>query len=166
MGQDFLIENGVLKRYKGSAVHAIIPDGVTSIGCGAFLWCKVERITIPDSVTIIGNYAFSECSSLKTIEYTGTDEQWEEVEKGDKWNPGNINVIYLDNGVEKTLININSPDCEIIGGVLKRYKGSAAHAVISDDIISIGCGAFLWCKSLESITIPNSVTTIGNYAFA
>ena len=31
---------------------------------------------------------------------------------------------------------------------------------------SIGRGAFLYCSGLTSVTIPNSVTTIGNFAFS
>ena len=33
-------------------------------------------------------------------------------------------------------------------------------------VTSIGEGAFYDCSSLESVTIPNSVTSIGDYAFA
>ena len=36
---------------------------------------------------------------------------------------------------------------------------------IPDSVTSIGCGAFAWCKSLQSIKIPDSVTSIGNIAF-
>ncbi len=35
--EDFLIENGVLKRYLGEGGDVIIPEGVTSIGCYTFL---------------------------------------------------------------------------------------------------------------------------------
>lgn len=46
----------------------IIPDGVTSIGNGAFNGCKhLTSVIIPDSVTSIGDYAFSWCLSLTNI---------------------------------------------------------------------------------------------------
>ena len=45
-----------------------IPDGVTSIGYGAFAWCKnLTSITTPDSVTSIGDYAFFWCENLTSI---------------------------------------------------------------------------------------------------
>jgi len=45
-----------------------VPDGVTSIGVGAFTECiNLISITIPTSVTSIGDYAFSECENLQTI---------------------------------------------------------------------------------------------------
>ena len=73
-----------------------IPEGVTSIGSNAFYYCsKLTSVTIPESVTSIGNYAFSYCSSLKTINYTGTEEQWNAISKGTNWNyETSLNVIY------------------------------------------------------------------------
>ena len=37
---DFVIENGVLKEYKGSGGNVVVPEGVTSIGDEAFKNCK------------------------------------------------------------------------------------------------------------------------------
>ena len=56
---------------------------------------SLTSITIPESVTSIGDFAFSGCSSLKTINYTGTEEQWNAIRKGTSWNHGTaVNVIY------------------------------------------------------------------------
>ena len=57
-----------------------IPNGVTSIGYQEFLSCKsLTSITIPDSVTSIGSRSFENCDALKTINYTGTQEQWNAI---------------------------------------------------------------------------------------
>ena len=46
----------------------IIPEGITSIGVGAFAVCEsLSSITIPDSVTSIGVVAFNYCTSLSSI---------------------------------------------------------------------------------------------------
>ena len=73
-----------------------IPEGVTTIGYQAFYGCtSLTSMTIPESVTSIGENAFYGCSSLKTINYTGTEEQWNAIIKGSYWHYGaSLNVIY------------------------------------------------------------------------
>ena len=65
----------------------IIPDGVTSIGNYAFLYCSsLTSVVIPDSVTSIREWAFSYCRSLTSIKFEGTVAQWNAIEKGYNWN--------------------------------------------------------------------------------
>ena len=83
--------------YKCSSLTSItIPEGVTSIGNDAFANCSsLTNVTIPESVTSIGDEAFYGCSRLKTINYTGTEEQWNAISKGTNWfNGTSLNVIY------------------------------------------------------------------------
>jgi len=63
-----------------SALKSIeIPDGVTEIGPYAFSRCSsLESISIPASVTSIGP-AFLECSALSTVNYGGTQEDWNNI---------------------------------------------------------------------------------------
>ena len=58
-----------------------IPDGVTKIGKSTFALHKnLETVEIPASVTSIGDSAFSKCTSLKSVNYGGTKEQWDKIE--------------------------------------------------------------------------------------
>ena len=64
-----------------------IPEGITSIGYGAFANCNdLTSITIPSSVTSIGISAFFRCVQLANIYFRGTEEEWGAITKGDRWN--------------------------------------------------------------------------------
>ena len=65
---DFIIENGVLKKYVGPGGDVVIPEGVTEIGGSAFRHCgELYSISFPDSVAKIGNCAFEHCWRLVTV---------------------------------------------------------------------------------------------------
>ena len=69
-----------------SLTSVTIPNSVTSIGDHAFGGCdSLTSVTIGDSVTTIGDYAFSSCTNLTTVCYTGSEEEWAQIEIGD-WN--------------------------------------------------------------------------------
>ena len=140
-----------------------IPNSVTAIGDRAFYQCSsLTKITIPDSVTIIGAEAFYRCSSLTNITIPSSV-----ATIGDGAFASceikdiivdEVNVNYLS--VNDVLYNKNKT-------ILIQYPTGKADAsfVIPDSVTTIGDYAFEGCESLESIAIPESVTTIGENAF-
>ena len=65
---DFMIENGVLRRYNGPGGDVVIPEGVIAIGNFAFSDCTgLTSVTIPDGVREINSYACSGCTSLTSV---------------------------------------------------------------------------------------------------
>ena len=76
-----------------------IPNGVTSIGVGAFLSCTgLTSVTIPDSVTSIGDAAFDGCSSLTDVYYAGTEDEWNAIRiDPDNSYLTNANIHYNSN---------------------------------------------------------------------
>ena len=67
-GRSLIVDGELIAFAPAGLTEYTIPEGVTSIGFGAFDGCSsLESITIPDSVTSIVSYAFSDCSSLTSI---------------------------------------------------------------------------------------------------
>ena len=65
---DFVIENGVLKKYVGPGGDVAVPEGVTSIGENLFYGCgSLTSITLPEGLTIIGDSAFCFCVGLTSV---------------------------------------------------------------------------------------------------
>ena len=65
----FEIEDGIQKKYHGSNIDVMIPNGVKEIGDSAFRACSnLVSLTIPIGVTKIGVGAFRGCSNLRSIE--------------------------------------------------------------------------------------------------
>ena len=71
-----------------SALESItIPSGIAEIDSGTFSGCRsLASIIIPNSVTNISDYAFAGCLSLCDVYYSGTKEQWEDINIGDADN--------------------------------------------------------------------------------
>mgnify|MGYP003215474178 FL=1 len=70
---DFIIENGVLKKYVGPGGAVIVPEEVTEIGIKAFVSggyqvsSTITSIQLPRGVTAIRLGAFCGCSNLRSI---------------------------------------------------------------------------------------------------
>ena len=155
----------------------VIPNNVTSIGSYAFYGCSsLTSVTIPNSVTSIGDYAFEGCSSLTSplynahcfaympTSYSGAytiPEGIEQIAGGAFGNCSSLTSIIIPNSVTK------------VGGGIYYGCFLLESIVLSENITSLPhwqekwyyYGFFDQCKSLTSITIPNSVTSIGEDAF-
>ena len=161
---DFLIENGILTKYRGNKKNVVIPDGVTSIGDAAFGNCRcLANITIPNGVTSIGEEAFKNCDSLTSITIPDSvtsigDHAFYDCSSLTSINVADANRYYSDE--DGGLFNKEKTE-------LIRYpegKSESTYA-IPDSVTSIGDSAFSDCISLTSITIPDSVTSLGDHAF-
>ena len=149
------IENGVLIKVDDSDIGPdgsfVIPDGVTSIGEGAFLNCRsLKSVNIPDSVTSIGEGAFNGCYNLKSVN----------IPEG-VTSIGSYAFLRCSR-----LTSVNIPDSVTSIGSYAFYGCRSLMSVnIPDSVTSIGSYAFSDCSRLTSVSIPDSVTSIGKGAF-
>ena len=138
----------------------------TKIPDYAFSGCtSLTSVTIGDSATSIGDEAFSGCDSLTKVNYTGTIDQWVEIEfYGYESNPlSYAGKLYINNELvtEANIITATKiSDCAFFN------CNSLESVIIGDSVESIGSSAFFGCTSLTSVTIGDSVTSIGYDAFA
>lgn len=55
-------------QYKGDESHVLVPDGIVTIGDGAFRNKKIQSVSLPQSLQSIGHYAFCNCKLLTSLE--------------------------------------------------------------------------------------------------
>lgn len=170
--------------------------GFTTIHSGAFYGCSsLVSVSIP-YVQEIENQAFSNCSSLKNIDFTWETSKGEE--RSSLYKIGNDAFTYCStlesfyipeslrvignnvwgycSALSSFIINENNQYFVTENGILFNndktilYRNAPANTnssyVIPNTVTTIKESAFLCCPSLTTLKIPNSVTSIENNAFS
>ena len=122
--------------------------GLTTIPDEAFYYCSnLSSVNIPSNVTSIGLMAFDGCSNLRTIE-------------------GGEGVTYAYSGFSSTpWFSNHSSGILYLGKVAIKGANLSGAVSIKDGTVHIYEGAFRYQTGITSIHIPNSVTSIAQFAF-
>ncbi len=148
-------------------VNISLPKGITHIDKNAFYNCEsLTSITIPENITSIGNYAFRNCTALAEINFNATSMDDLTSENRMFYNAG-----QNSDGIT---VNVGANVTKIPAYIFYAYEydntlpPKVINIVFADksQCTSIGERAFTNSESLISITIPNSITSVGYYAFA
>lgn len=111
-----------------------MPESVTLIAQAAFRRTDgIAELYIPVSVTSIGNYCIAD-SSIETILYQGTEEQWSAIKKTDMWNYGNREVA----------VEYSAQVPEEVSDILVVYFSNTGNTKRVAQIISEETGGNLW----------------------
>ena len=151
------------KGCSGFTGNLIIPNSVTIINHEAFNGCSgfTGTLTIPNSVTSVGYMAFWDCSGLTSIEIPSSVTN---IESGafSSCN-GLVQISVADgNSTYDSRGNCNA----IIRTSYNTLIQGCKKTIIPNSVTTIGDYAFASCTGLTgSLTIPNSVTTIDYHAF-
>ena len=196
---------------------ATVKYGITSIGDSAFSGCSgMTELTLPNSVTSIGNYAFSDCSGLEKITVDRGNKRYDSwgncnsiIETGTNTlivgcknsvipnsvrsigdcafygctgltelilpnsvrSIGDIAFTYCS-GLEKITVESGNScydsrdNCNsIIDTEFNTLIVGCKNSVIPNSVTSIGYYAFYGCSGLTELTLPDSVASIGDGAF-
>ncbi len=134
--------NPLLYTYKSSLTSIKFPSTTTKIGTQAFYysWNLAGTINIPASLTSIADYAFYGCSSIASFTVANSNTRFSAL-----------------NGV---LFN------KIQDSLFVFPPAKSGSYTIPTTVKHIGASAFESSYNLTSVIIPNTITSIGSYAFS
>ena len=191
----FTLGNGVFAR-SPKLKTVKFGNKLRAIGPSVFEGCtQLEEILIPDSVKIVAESAFARCTSLKKIKFSSNQEKIDILtcagctHLSEVIIPEGITLIDskafrdcislttidLPNSLDiigdaafrgSGLISFNSNTITIIGANAFENSISLIDLELNDQLINIKNRAFAQCTNLKEVTLPKSLSVVGNSIFA
>ena len=151
---------------------------VTRIRAEAFYGCRnLTNLTIPDSVKFIGESAFEDCSGLESVDLGDGVEYIDEYAFFDCTNLKRVrvgrNVRHIDNEafcgcdkLEVVQIDDLAAWCRIFFYEPEPDEEAPDHDYALSNPLRLAHRLYLNGELVEDLTIPDGVTSIGQYAFS
>lgn len=161
-----------------------LPSGVEMIGSSAFYRCtSLVSVRIPNSVTAIGAGVFGQCVALEEISMP--------MVGGSVYNRGTLGI-YFDRIENSEMVEVRQYELdyndreqysyyylpanlhtvelyvtdEELPASMFYYCTMLKKVVIhSETLKSVGADAFGWCTALTEVTLPGTVTSLGDFSF-
>ena len=140
-------EGGVkIDSYVGGDNVIVIPESiggkaVLAIGEGAFSSASIRAVYVPDSVVYIEKSAFEGASSVTTLRLPFV---------GDGKKETNFGYVFGSNDYSNNALKV---------------PASLEMVILGDKATKIDDNAFASCKAISAVVLPDSVESIGNFAF-
>jgi len=160
--------------------EAELPEGLASVGLGAFRWSGLESLRIPASLTKIGMVAFVGCNELKELTVAEGHPLYTSVNNciidGNKTVVMGCNASVIPEDGSVTSIGAHAfrnlsfetftvPSCITEIGDSAFSQCDLKEIVFSEGLQTIGSDAFGNCRYLESVKLPESVKRVESEAF-
>ena len=184
--QSIIINNKCrLLLYTGTEQRIIVPDKVTvdgkeyetEIGAGCFKDTKITYLTLPDNITEIPESMCENCKQLTTVSFANVQS----IGKNAFWQCENwkIRIDDLNFGNQDILKKIGDcafgfsglygkvtirPDMELEDGAFQICK-NISEVEIRSGVTTVPKRLFDESHGITKITLPDTLTTIGEYAF-
>ena len=127
--------------FDSSSVQSIfVPNGVTRIYDAAFMFCRnLNNISLPHSLRSIGAYAFYGCNNLKSVDYRGSNEAWNNIsisEGNDIISSNSVSIScidYLQDAQSQALTVADSEETNQYVPSYSYYKYSYSQYIITEN---------------------------------
>lgn len=197
---EYIFKDGeaLITGYIGTNLEIVIPDTIEGrpVTCidynyedehGAFKDYDMTSIVIPDTVKYINDCAFDDCVMLENISLSDNFEYFyhgvysrDNISSGDgyyalsdtKWYDNQEDgILYIDNILIGIKGEFTDKEIEIKNGTkcitsdVFRNNENITGVTLPNSLTYIGERAFKECTNLREINIPNTVTYIGKDAF-
>ncbi|MBP3321512.1 MAG: leucine-rich repeat domain-containing protein [Clostridia bacterium] len=147
---DFVINNGILKKYTGKGGAIVIPKEVSTIDENVFLDnSTVTEVTFEEGVKKVDTFAFKNTSALKKVTFPSSLES---LGYGVFMN-SSVEEVYFQNGLRE------------LSTATFYYANKLKKVDLPDSLERINENAFCATERLLALFIPRSVSTIEQRAF-